>query len=34
MVAFAFALPILPGQEEAVKRTCEAVSGLVELREA
>jgi hypothetical protein len=34
MAAFAFALPILPGQEEAVKRIGEAVSGSETLREA
>src|SRR5918993_4587553 len=33
MAAFAFALPILPGQEEAVKRMGQAVSGSGELRE-
>jgi hypothetical protein len=33
MAAFAFALPILPGQEEAVKRMGQAVSGSAELRE-
>ncbi len=33
MAAFAFALPILPGQEQAVKRMGQAVSGSAELRE-
>jgi len=34
MAAVAFALPILPGQEEAVRSMGEAVSGSGELREA
>ncbi len=34
MAAFAFTLPILPGQEEVVRRIGEAVSGQGELREA
>ena len=33
MAAFAFTLPILPGQEDVVKRIGEAVSGSGELRE-
>ncbi len=33
MAAFAFALPILPGQEETVRSMGEAVSGSEELRE-
>lgn len=33
MAAFAFALPILPGQEETVRSMGEAVSGSGELRE-
>ena len=33
MAAFAFALPILPGQEETVRSTGEAVSGSEEFRE-
>ena len=33
MTAFAFALPILPGQEDVVRRIGEAVSGSGELRE-
>jgi len=33
MAAFAFALPILPGQEEAVRRMGNVVSGSGELRE-
>lgn len=33
MVAFAFALPILPGQEETVRNMGEAVSGTGESRE-
>ena len=33
MAAFAFTLPILPGQEETVRRIGEAVSGQGELRE-
>ena len=33
MASFAFTLPILPGQEEAVRRLGEAVSGSQELRE-
>jgi hypothetical protein len=34
MTAFAFSLPILPGQEEIVRRMGEAVSGSKELWEA
>ena len=34
MAAVAFALPILPGQEDVVRRMGEAVSGSGELREA
>ena len=34
MAALAFTLPILPGQEEVVRRIGEAVSGQGELREA
>src|SRR5215210_8596985 len=34
MAAVAFALPILPGQEDAVRSMGEAVSGSAELREA
>jgi hypothetical protein len=33
MAVVAFALPILPGQEEVVRRMGEAVSGSEELRE-
>jgi hypothetical protein len=33
MAAFAFALPILPGQEETVRSMGEAVSGSGEFRE-
>ncbi len=33
MAAFAFTLPILPGQEDVVRRIGEAVSGSGELRE-
>jgi hypothetical protein len=33
MAAFAFALPVLPGQEEVVRRMGEAVSGPGETRE-
>lgn len=33
MAAFAFALPILPGQEEVVRRLCEEFSGSEALQE-